>query len=121
MFLNYFQWICPVRERLVPARILNTKSEGLIFASEADLLNLALFGLTAATWRSANPDAGGNLRDNASAEQLLVLANLENLNAEFIRQGLSKEQRLERLNEIAIYQMELLLAAGDSTVKQLRG
>lgn len=107
--VNYRIHADAVREHLVPPRIYNTKAEGIYFANEADLLNTALFGITAGQWRLANPDLRGNLRDHASAEQLLVLANLENLNAEFIRQGLSQGDRLERLNEIAIHQMELLV------------
>ncbi len=107
--INYLIHTDAVRERLIPLRIQNTRAEGLFFASEADLLNVALFGLSAKEWREANPDLKGNLRDNASAEQLLVLANLENLNAEMIRQGLGASDRLHRLNEIAIHQLELLL------------
>ena len=107
--VNYVIHTDAVKERLIPPRVAGTKLEGLYYAGEADLLNLALFGVTAKEWRLQNPEAKGNIRDNASAEQLLVMANLENLNAEFIRQGLSKEQRLERLNEIAIHQMELLV------------
>ncbi|MFN0035541.1 MAG: KilA-N domain-containing protein [Saprospiraceae bacterium] len=107
--INYLIHTDAVRERLVPPRIYNTNQEGIVYASEADLLNLALFGVTAKSWREANPDSKGNIRDSATSEQLLVLANLENLNAEFIRQGLPKEMRLQRLNEIAIHQMELLL------------
>ncbi len=107
--VNYVIHTDAVKERLIPPRVAGTKLEGLYYAGEADLLNLALFGVTAKEWRLQNPEAKGNIRDNASAEQLLVMANLENLNAEFIRQGLSKEQRLERLNEIAIHKMELLV------------
>lgn len=107
--VNYLIHTDAVKEHLIPPRVAGTKMEGLYYASEADLLNLAMFGMTAKEWRLNNPEAKGNARDNATAEQLLVLANLENLNAEFIRQGFSKEQRLERLNEIAIYQMQLLV------------
>ncbi len=109
--VNYLIHTDAVREHLIPPRLQNTRTEGLIYATEADLLNLALFGLTAKQWRETNPELRGNIRDHASTEQLLVLANLENLNAEFIKQALSKEARLERLNEIAIYQMQLLLNA----------
>jgi hypothetical protein len=107
--VNYRFHSDAVRHHLVPPRVENTKAEGFYFASEADLLNTAIFGISAKQWREQNPEAKGNLRDNASAEQLLVLANLENLNAEFIHQGLSKEERLRRLNEIAIYQMQVLI------------
>ena len=107
--VNYIFHTDAVKEYLVPARIYNTKKEGVYYASEADLLNVALFGMTAKEWRLANPDKKGNMRDYASAEQLLVLANLENLNAEFIKQGMSQNDRLVRLNEIAIHQMSLLV------------
>lgn len=106
--INYRIHTDAVKEHLIPPRIYNTKQEGYVFANEADVLNLALFGLTAKQWREANPDTKGNVRDQATAEQLVVLSNLENLNAEFIKDGLTQEERLQRLNEIAIYQMKLL-------------
>jgi hypothetical protein len=107
--INYLIHTDAVRERLIPFRIQNTRAEGIIYATEADLLNMALFGVSARNWRETHPDVKGNIRDHASAEQLLVLANLENLNAELIRQELPAEDRLLRLNEIAIHQMQLLL------------
>lgn len=113
--INYRFHTDAIRHHLVPPKLENTKAEGLYFASEADLLNLAVFGITAKEWRDQNPNLKGNMRDNASTEQLLVLANLENLNAEFIRQNLDKEERLMRLNEIAIYQLHMLLK--DPSVK----
>lgn len=106
--INYLIHTDAVKDYLVPQRLLNSRLEGLVYANEADLLNLALFGRTAKEWKTANPEAKGNMRDEATAEQLLVLANLENLNAEFIKQGLKADQRLQRLNEIAIHQMNLL-------------
>ncbi len=107
--INYHIHTDAVKSFLIPPRLQNTKMEGSVYASEADLLNLALFGMTARDWKLSNPDAKGNMRDNATAEQLLVLANLENLNAEFIKQKLDSTARLQRLNDIAIYQMELLI------------
>lgn len=107
--INYAIHADAVRHHLVPPLLQNTRQEGLFYATEADLLNLAVFGITAKQWREANPHLRGNLRDHASTEQLLVLSNLENLNAEFIKQGLDKQARLERLNEIAIHQLQLLL------------
>ena len=107
--VNYLIHTDAVKEHLVPPRIYNTKAESFYFASEADLLNMALFGVTAKQWREANPEQKGNMRDYASTEQLLVLANLENLNAEFIRQGLSQDDRLTRLNDIAIHQIQILV------------
>lgn len=106
--VNYYIHTDAVKGYLVPPRLLNTRLEGSVYANEADMLNLALFGKTAREWKADNPEAKGNMRDNATAEQLLVLANLENLNAEFIKQGLKSEDRLQRLNEVAIYQMNLL-------------
>ena len=107
--INYKIHADAVKNHLVPLKIQDTKFEGLYYASEADVLNLALFMVTAKDWREANPSVKGNLRDQATTEQLLVLANLENLNAEFIKMGLPKAERLSKLNEIAIYQMQLLV------------
>lgn len=125
--VNYYIHTDAVKDFLIPKRLLNQRLEGMVYASEADLLNLALFSQTAKEWKTANPDAKGNMRDHATAEQLLVLANLENLNAEFIKQGLKADARLQRLNEIAIYQMNLLttvqnkiLASDERNNKSLR-
>lgn len=107
--INYHIHTDAVKGYLVPQRLLNARLEGMVYANEADLLNLALFGKTAKEWKAANLETKGNMRDHATAEQLLVLANLENLNAEFIKQGLKAADRLQRLNEIAIYQMNLLM------------
>ncbi len=82
------------------------------------MLNVALFGQTAKQWRDANPDAEGNIRDHAPLEQLVVLTNLESLNAVLIRQGLSQADRLQKLNKVAISQMRTLLA--DNTMKRLK-
>lgn len=106
--INYRIHTDAVKIHLIPPRITNPKQAGIVYASEADMLNIALFGLTAKQWQSMNPTLKGNIRDYASAEQLLVLANLENLNAHFIKEGLTQDERLEKLNEVAIYQMELL-------------
>ena len=107
--INYRIHTDAVKNHLIPQKIQDTKFEGLYYASEADLLNLALFAVTAKEWREANPTLKGNMRDYATAEQLLVLANLENLNAEFIKMGLEKHIRLSKLNDVAIYQMQLLV------------
>jgi hypothetical protein len=98
-----------VREHLVPLIDWNTKREAYAQASEADLLNLALFGMTAREWKAANPDLSGNLRDHASTEQLLVLANLQSLNAKLLEWDSPKDQRLEILNKTAREQMEILV------------
>ncbi len=107
--VNYKIHADAVKNHLIPHKIQDTKFESLYYASEADLLNIALFSITAKEWRNENPKLKGNMRDHATTEQLLVLANLENLNAEFIKMGLSKEDRLSKLNDIAIYQMRLLI------------
>ncbi len=116
--VNYYIHTDAVRDYLVPPRLLNTRLEGSVYANEADLLNLALFGKNARTWKADNPKAKGNMRDNATAEQLLVLANLENLNAEFIKQGMDAQDRLQRLNEIAIYQMNLLTTVQNKILEE---
>jgi hypothetical protein len=105
--VNYRLHTEAVRQ-FIPPR-LGKVEQGLFYANEADLLNLALFGMTAAQWRKQNPGKEGNLRDHASTEQLLVLANLENLNAEYIKAGLDADERLHLLNERAIEQLDLLL------------
>lgn len=105
--VNYRLHTEAVRQAMPPR--LDRSAQNLAFASEADLLNLALFGITAAQWRSQNTDQPGNLRDHASTEQLLVLANLENLNAEYLKNGLNADERLQLLNTRAIEQMDLLL------------
>ena len=115
--INYRIHTDAIRETLIPQAI--TKSQAsLVYANEADLLNVALFGQTAKQWRDTNPDAAGNIRDHAPLEQLVVLTNLESLNAVLIRQGLTQADRLLKLNEIAISQMRTLLA--DNTMKRLK-
>ena len=80
----------------------------MIYASEADVLNMALFGMTAQDWRFANPDAKGNMRDYATINQLICLSNMENLNAVFINENIPQSERLLKLNKIAIQQMKIL-------------
>jgi KilA-N domain len=108
--VNYKIHTDAIKMHIIPLKVQDTKFESLYYASEADLLNIALFSTTAKEWRESNSDLKGNMRDYATAEQLLVLANLENLNAEFIKMGFSKENRLTKLNDVAIYQMQLLVA-----------
>ncbi len=99
-----------VKQYLIPQRLQRDKAAGLYYASEADLLNLALFGLTAKQWKDqSTAETKGNLRDNASIEQLLVLSNLESLNAELIKIGFAHDERLERLNDAAISQMKIIM------------
>ena len=116
--VNYKIHTDAIKERLIPPRLTKAQT-GIIYASEADLLNVALFGLTAAQWRQANPDEAGNMRDFATLEQLVVLSNLESINAVLIHQGLEQPARLMQLNGIAINQMQSLL--GNSAVKRLAG
>jgi hypothetical protein len=106
--VNYHIHADAVRNNRVPMIDWRTKQEGMYFANEADVLNVAVFGVTAAQWKLQNAEAKGNMRDHATHEQLIILANLEAINAELLRDGLSKEVRAAKLNEIAVYQMQIL-------------
>lgn len=114
--VNYHIHTDAIKEHLVP-RLLSRLQASAVYASEADLLNMALFGRTAAEWRRAFPKSEGNMRDAATLEQLVVLSNLESINAVLIHQGLSQTERLAQLNAIAISQMRSLLNA--SAIKGL--
>lgn len=107
--INYRIHTDAIKEALIPPAITREQSIA-VYATEADLLNVALFGQTAASWRQKNADKKGNLRDEATLEQLVVLTNLESINALLIRQGLSQSDRLQKLNETAIQQMRSLLS-----------
>ena len=115
--LNYRIHTDAIQTHLIPAAITAAQA-AITYANEADLLNVALFGLTAKQWRDANADLEGNMRDYATIEQLLVLANIESMNAELIHMGLSQADRLRRLNEIAIRQMQVLTST--LAIKQLK-
>lgn len=106
--VNYQIHTDAVKEKLIP-EMLDKSQIGMVYASEADLLNMALFGKTAKQWRDANPDKEGNVRDHATIEQLVVLSNLESINAMLIHQGLEQPERLTQLNAMAITQMTSLL------------
>ena len=106
--INYKIHTDAIKENLIP-RELTKKEASIVYATEADLLNMALFGKTAAQWRSENPEVKGNIRDLANLEQLVVLSNLESLNAVLIQQGLASSDRLLQLNIIAIQQLKTLL------------
>lgn len=108
--VNYHIHTDAIKEKLIPATI-TSKQASLTYASEADLLNVSLFGITALAWRDANPTLEGNIRDHATIEQLVVLSNLESINAVLIHQGLMPKERLLQLNQIAITQMKSLLNA----------
>jgi hypothetical protein len=115
--INYRIHTDAIQSHLIPPEV-TPRQASITYASEVDLLNVALFGQPAREWRDANPGKEGNMRDHATLEQLLVLANLENMNAEFIHMKLRQGDRLKRLNAIAIRQMQTLTAR---TAKQLKG
>ena len=115
--VNYHIHTDAIKENLIPPELSKTQIS-FIYAYEADLLNTALFGITAAEWRMANPEKEGNIRDTACIEQLVVLSNLESINAVLIRQGLSQAERIIQLNKIAITQMTSLMQS--KQLKKLR-
>ena len=105
--LNYHIHTDAIKHNLIPAE-LTAAQTSVIYASEADVLNVALFGITAKQWRDANPDLKGNCRDYAAINELICLSNMENLNAVFINEGMLQKDRLIKLNQIAIEQMRIL-------------
>ncbi len=105
--INYHIHTDAIKENLVPEEI-DAYHRSLIYANEADVLNVALFGVTAKEWRDANPEMKGNIRDYANINQLICLSNMENLNAVFINKGMTQQERLIELNKIAIQQMKVL-------------
>ncbi|MEX2215196.1 MAG: KilA-N domain-containing protein [Phycisphaeraceae bacterium] len=116
--INYRIHTDAIKANLLPPSI--TKSQAShVYASEADVLNVALFGMTAGQWRDANPDEKGNIRDQANGAQLVCLSNMESLNAELIKQGLPQKDRLGKLNAIAIEQMTILVE--QASIKRLKG
>ena len=114
--LNYRIHTEAVKAHLIPPQV-SAAQASITYASEADLLNVALFGKTARQWRESNPELDGNIRDHSSIEQLLVLANLEGLNAEFIHMKLPQGERLKKLNTIAIRQIQILTANASRLLK----
>lgn len=115
--VNYHIHTNAIKENLIPREITKQQAS-FVYASEADLLNVALFGITAKEWRDNNPDKNRNIRDYATLEQLVVLSNMESVNALFIRQGLSQGERLAQLNKVAITQMKSLLES--NAIKKLK-
>lgn len=105
-----------IKNNLIPPEVTAAQA-ALTYASEADVLNVALFGITARQWRDAHPGAKGNIRDEANGAQLVCLSNMESLNAEFIKQGIPQAERLRKLNAIAIQQMKVLVT--DAGIKRL--
>ncbi|MFH0856637.1 MAG: KilA-N domain-containing protein [bacterium] len=106
--VNYKIHTDAIKAHIIP-NLITKEQIDFVYANEADILNMALFGITAKEWREQNPNEKGNIRDYADVRQLVCLANLESLNAEFIRQRLSQKERLKKLNEIAIIQMRSLI------------
>ncbi len=106
--INYRIHTDAIRENLIPEIISKTQTN-FVYANEADLLNVALFGTTAKEWKETNPNEKGNMRDDANIEQLIVLSNMESINALLIKQNLSQKERLTQLNTVAITQMKSLL------------
>ena len=115
--INYRIHTDAIKDVLLPPEVTREQAN-FKYASEADLLNVALFGKTAREWRDTHPEDKGNIRDNATLEQLVVLSNLESINSVLIRQGISTSVRLTQLNQIARTQMQSLL--DNAAMKQLR-
>ena len=105
--INYRIHTDAIKQNLIPPE-LSPAQKSFVYADEADMLNVAMFGMTAKQWREANQDLKGNIRDYATINQLICLSNMENLNAVFINDGLPQTERLEKLNKIAIQQMKIL-------------
>jgi len=114
--INYRIHTDAIKKNLIPPE-LSPAQINRVYASEADILNMALFGKTAKQWREENPEEKGNIRDYANVSQLVCLANLENLNAHFIKEGLNQNERLVKLNQVAIQQMKLL--TDDTGIKKM--
>jgi hypothetical protein len=108
--INYRIHTDAIKEQIIPPEVTKAQSS-LVYSREADLLNVALFGPTASQWRKKNPEVGGNIRDGATLEQLVVLSNLESINAVLMREGLGQSARLIKLNQIAITQLTSLLSS----------
>ena len=116
--INYRIHTDAIKENLIPESMAN-KLQGIVYANEADILNVSLFGKKARQWRDENPGLTGNIRDYATYHQLIVLINLESMNAELIKMGLSQNERVLRLNKMAIEQMSLLLR--DISIEPIKG
>ena len=105
--INYRIHTDAIKQNLIPAEVTPAQAS-VIYANEADVLNVAMFGVTARQWRETHPDLKGNIRDYATINELICLSNMENLNAVFIEQGMTQSERLMKLNQIAIHQMSVL-------------
>lgn len=119
--VNYHIHTESIKTNIIPTLEHDPKGKNFVYANEADMLNLALFGKTASDWRKENPSLKGNIRDYATLEQLVVLSNLESFNAELIKQGLAENDRFTNLNNVAISQMKILVENKSiSKLKQLK-
>lgn len=118
--VNYQIHTDAVKENLIPDT-LSKQQIGVVYANAADLLNVALFGVTAKQWRDTNPNEKGNMRDHANMHQLVCLANLESMNAHFISEGVAQFERLQKLNTLAIHQMNILVNVNSSSLGQTEG
>ena len=116
--INYRIHTDAIKRNIVPQEV-SAQQASIIYASEADVLNVAMFGMTAREWREANADLPGNIRDYATINELICLSNMENLNAVFIDQGLPQGERLVRLNQIAIQQMQVLSGVDGKLLKDV--
>ena len=113
--INYRIHTDAIKSHLIPEEVTPAQAS-IIYAEEADVLNVAMFGMTAKQWREANPDLKGNIRDYATINELICLSNMENINAVLINDGVPQGERLVKLNQIAIQQMEVLEENGNRTL-----
>ena len=117
--INYRIHTDAIKQNLIPQKVTPVQAN-IIYANEADVLNVAMFGMSAKQWREANPELTGNIRDYATINELICLSNMENLNAVFIEQGMPQSKRLVRLNQIAIHQMSILESGNNYSRKLLK-
>lgn len=117
--INYRIHTDAIKQNLIPQEVTSVQAS-IIYANEADVLNVAMFGMTAKQWREANPELKGNIRDYATINELICLSNMENLNAVFIEQSMTQRERLVKLNQIAIHQMNILGNGAEDNRKLLK-
>ena len=117
--INYRIHTDAIKQNLIPSEVTPVQAN-IIYANEADVLNVAMFGMTAKQWREANPELTGNIRDYATINELICLSNMENLNAVFIEQNMTQRERLVKLNQIAIHQMSILESGNNYSRKLLK-
>jgi hypothetical protein len=117
--INYRTHTDAIKQNLIPQEVTPVQAN-IIYANEADVLNVTMFGMTAKQWREANPELTGNIRDYATINELICLSNMENLNAVFIEQGMPQSKRLVKLNQIAIQQMSILESGNNYSRKLLK-